>query len=164
MAVLQKSRLGRVAAIGGLAAVVLLVPVFFLPNGPVAAWLFTVAFLVAAAAVLLAAVARLRAAHARPSARPTTAAGWWALGLTIAGFLLTGAVPAIVMGMRPETEGPVLSLSAFFIAGFAAMVGGGIAAMVGWFRRGERSLIVLLTVLPAIFALYFMIGEFAFPH
>lgn len=164
MAVVQKSRLGRLATIGGAAAVVLLVPVFFLPNGPAAAWLFTVAFLVAAAAIVLAAVARLRSSHARPTAKPTSVAGWWALGLAAGGFLLTGAVPAIVTAVRPEFEGPVPSLSAFFIAGFAAMIAGGIAAAVGWFRRGERSLIVLLTVFPALFALYFVIGEFAFPH
>lgn len=164
MAVLMKSRLGQAAAVAAGVAVLLVVPVFFLPNGPGAAWLFTIAFLVAAVAIVLAAVARLRSSHARPTAKPTTVAGWWALGLAVGGLLLTGAVPAIVTAVRPEFEGPVPALSAFFIAGFAAMIASGITAAVGWFRRGERSLIVLLTVFPALFALYFMIGEFAFPH
>ena len=40
----------------------------------------------------------------------------------------------------------------------------GVLALVAWFRSAERSLLVLLTLLPALFAVYFVVGEFAFPH
>jgi hypothetical protein len=50
------------------------------------------------------------------------------------------------------------------IIGFAAFGAAGVAAIVAWFREAERSLLVLLTVFPALFAAYFAIGEVAFPH
>ncbi|WP_369046366.1 hypothetical protein [Sinomonas sp. P10A9] len=126
--------------------------------------LFIVAFLAAFAALALAASDNLRARHDAPTAKPRTRLGWWAVWLAVAGTLLATAFPAIMTAVRPAFDGPVPSMALPVLAGFAASIAGGVVALIAWFRRAETSLLVLLTMLPALFALSFLIGEFTFPH
>lgn len=80
---------------------------------------------------------------------PMTLEGWWALGLASA---------AIVLGVlgeaarRGDVGGPFYPLALL-----AALVGGG-AAIVA-VRRGERSLVVMLAVLPLVVAVGFGLAE-----
>ena len=96
----------------------------------------------------------LRAVSHQPSgdgwlSPPTTLEGWWALGLASA---------AIVLGVlgeaarRGDVGGPLYPLALL-----AALVGGGAAVVAA--RRGERSLVVMLAVLPLVVAVGFGLAE-----
>lgn len=96
----------------------------------------------------------LRAVSRQPSgdgwlSPPTTLEGWWALGLASA---------AIVLGVlgeaarRGDVGGP------FYPLAFLAALAGGGAAIVA-VRRRERSLVVMLGVLPLVVAVGFGLAE-----
>lgn len=96
----------------------------------------------------------LRAVSQQPSgdgrlSPPTTLEGWWALGLASA---------AVVLGLlgeaarRGDVGGPFYPLALL-----AALVGGGAAIVAA--RRGERSLVVMLAVLPLVVAVGFGLAE-----
>ena len=68
----------------------------------------------------------------------------------------------VLTSNRPE--GPGLPMFLVSVPALGGLIAAGIIAVVAWFRRQERSLLVLLTVLPSLFAVYFVIGEFAFPR
>lgn len=164
MTTLTRNWMLRASGAVGLVALGLFAAVFFVPTELGRAWVYTVGFMVAVLAVVLGAAARLAATHSRPGLRPRTRLGWWAVGLAAAAFVLAVALPAALMWFTPALEGPMVAVSNVVVFGFLAAIAAGIAAAVAWFRRAERSLLVLLTMLPALFALYFLIGEFAFPH
>jgi hypothetical protein len=86
------------------------------------------------------------------------------VGLAAAGLVLAVALPATLMQLAATVEGPMVAASNVVVLGFLAAIAGGVVAAVAWFRRAERSVLVLLTMLPALFALYFLIGELVFPH
>lgn len=164
MAVLLRSRVSQAAAATGLVALGLFVAVFFVTAEFAKAWVYTVAFFVTVAALILVASARLNERHEKPSLAPKTRLGWWSVGLAAAGLVLAVAVPSILSAIAPAVEGPMMALSNVAVLGFAAAIAAGVTGVVAWFRRAERSVLVLLTWLPALFALYFLIGEVAFPH
>lgn len=56
---------------------------------------------------------------------------------------------------------PVFAISAVAIG---TILAAGVTSLIAWFRRGERSVLVLLAAVPAMFMVYFVIGEFVFPH
>jgi hypothetical protein len=47
-----------------------------------------------------------------------------------------------------------------FAVGFAA----GVVGLVAILKDKERSIVTLLTLIPTLFVVMFLIGEFAFPH
>ncbi|GAB3270796.1 hypothetical protein GCM10027449_06040 [Sinomonas notoginsengisoli] len=156
----------RLAAAGlGILAVVLIVAMFFFASAQlVAGRLYTAAFLAALAAIVLAAVGRLRERSERLTAKPLTRLGWWSLGLTVAGLAVFIFVPVAIGALREAAQAPLVSLAIPAGLGILLMVGAGVAAVVAWFRQAERSVLVLITLLPAMFALYFATGELAFTH
>ncbi|MGI9116990.1 MAG: hypothetical protein ACR2JV_05080 [Gaiellales bacterium] len=81
---------------------------------------------------------------------PRTQLGRWGLGLGVLGAVL---MPAWML------FGP---LGAFPQLGLMAV--GGACALVAIVRRGERAMLAFLGLLPLLFVLVFLVGEFAFPH
>ena len=59
---------------------------------------------------------------------------------------------------------PGVPLFVYTVTAFTAMAAGGVVALAAWLKRRERSLLVALAIVPALFAIYFVLGEFAFPH
>jgi ABC-type Fe3+-siderophore transport system permease subunit len=164
MTTLTRTWWGRVAVAAGAVVLGLLAAVFIVPSERAKEWLFMAAFLVAAVAVAGAAAAQLRQRHERPTVLPRTRLGWWALGLALAGVLLTVATPAVITALRPDAAEPLVAMVYPAVLGLASGLAAGVTAAVAWFRRAERSLLVLLTMVPALLAVAFVVGEFVFPH
>ncbi|WP_369046367.1 hypothetical protein [Sinomonas sp. P10A9] len=164
MQVMLRTVLSRVAAGLGAAAVLLFAATFAVPGDVARGWTYTVGFGCAAAAVVVWAVDVVRRRSERPTAKPTSALGWWSLGLFAAGLVLQFVGSALTFG--PEAaEGFARLVSNFVILGFGGWVVAGVLGLVAWFRRRERSLVVLiLSVVPAMFVLYFLLGELVSPH
>ena len=81
--------------------------------------------------------------------RPHTRLGWWAVGL--------GAASIIFLPLWSFLPGGAL-LS--FLCGLA----GGIVALLALTRRGERSWLVFVCLLPMLNVFVFILGEFLIPH
>jgi hypothetical protein len=81
--------------------------------------------------------------------RPGTRLGWWAVGLAAASIVLNFA-------WRILPGGAMLG----FICGLA----GGVLALIAVIRWQERSWLVFLSILPLFGVLFFLLGEFLFPH
>jgi hypothetical protein len=100
---------------------------------------------------------------------PSTTLGKWAMWLAVAfiiGFMINSALVGII---GTSTNAAVNDVSrtympywgmVLFACGFAA----GVVGLVAMLRDKERSLITLLTVIPMLFVIMFLIGEFAVPH
>jgi hypothetical protein len=96
--------------------------------------------------------------------RPGTRLGWWAVGLGAA-FVVLWIINSTVF--MPTTElipwrQVVLPFYGVFtmLCGFAA----GIVGLIALIWRHERSWLVWLTLLPGLFVLVFVLGEFLVPH
>ena len=90
---------------------------------------------------------------------PHTRLGWWAVGLAgafVALFIVNAAVLLPAPGVVPLREAFV------GIALLSCGIGGGLAALVALSRGHDRSWLVWLALLPALFVI-FMIGEFLVP-
>lgn len=100
---------------------------------------------------------------------PVTTLGKWSMWLGIAfviGFMINSAMVGIV---GTSTDAAVNEFSrtylpywgvALFSCGFAA----GVVGLVAILKDKERSLVTLLTLVPMLFVVMFLIGEFAVPH
>ena len=162
MSVLVRSKLNLAAVAAGVLAVVMLIAVLFVRPMEAAAWVYTAAFFVGLVGVALAAADSLHERHQRLAFLPQTRLGWWSLGVAVVSVVLFVVGAFVLTSNRPE--GPVVPMFLVRVPAFGGLIAAGIIAVVAWFRRQERSLLVLLTVLPSLFAVYFVIGEFAFPH
>ena len=92
-----------------------------------------------------------------PRARP----GWWSIGLTAVFFLFLWIFQLFVAsGQRGgDTFFSNPWLAATILIAAASALAGGVAAALAIFRRGERSILVLLALLLGLFVLIFMLGE-----
>jgi len=96
--------------------------------------------------------------------RPSTRLGWWsvALAATFAVLFIINAtvfMPSTVEAPWRQTILPFYGIS-MLLCGLAA----GIVGLVAVVRRGERSWLVWLTILPGLFVLFLVLGEFLVPH
>ena len=80
--------------------------------------------------------------------KPSTQLGWWAIGLAAA--CIVDILAYRILG------GAMLG----FLCGFI----GGILALIAVIRQGERSWLVFLSILPMLWVLLFILGEFLVPH
>ena len=87
---------------------------------------------------------------------PRTSAGWWAVALSAAFFV---SVAVTVSADVEFTAGRFNFAGAF---NFLVAIAGGALALYAMLVRGERSLIVLVPVLPALFAAGFELAELLF--
>lgn len=154
----------RVAAVGGLLAVLLFAAMFVIQTDVARAKVYTAACALASVTVLAVAVLHLRARGVRPVARPRTTLGWWSLGLVAAGVAIFAMIPLVLTLFLEPSGGPGVPIFVFSALAIGSLLAAGVTSMIAWFRRDERSLLVLLAVVPALFVLYFVIGEFTFPH
>lgn len=81
---------------------------------------------------------------------PTTRLGWWAVGLAAVSIVL---IPSWKL-MGPA--GAIPGLSCGFAGGVAAL------AAMGW--RKERSITVIVSLVPFLFAVVFVVAELTIGH
>lgn len=81
--------------------------------------------------------------------RPHTQSGWWALELAIASIVMIFAWSLLPGGA---------------LLGFLCGMTSGILALWAITRQHERSWLTWLSLLPLGFVIFFLIGEFLFPH
>jgi hypothetical protein len=88
--------------------------------------------------------------------RPATHLGWWAVGLMAAYvvmYIITMAVIALRLSL-PPIYGIFMQL-----CGLAA----GIVSLVAIVKQHERSWLVWVALLPGIFVIFLLLGEFLVP-
>ena len=90
---------------------------------------------------------------------PQTRLGRIAIYLFIA-FLVLSTSLSLIVGVIGGS--PLLAL--FMIPLGVAALGGGIAALVSIFRRGERGALVFIPLIVGLVALLFVAGEVVVPH
>lgn len=95
---------------------------------------------------------------------PSTRLGWWSVGLAAAYMVLsiinaTVFMPSIVLVPWRQVVLPFYGII-MMLCGFAA----GIIGLIAVIRQHERSWLVWLTILPGLFVLVFVLGEFLVPH
>ena len=100
---------------------------------------------------------------------PTTTLGKWAMWLAVAfivGFMLNGVLVGVV---GTSTNQAVNDFSSTYLPywGIALMGCGFISGIVGLIaivKDRERSIVVLLTLIPTLFVAMFLLGEILVPH
>ena len=96
---------------------------------------------------------------------PRTRAGWWAVGL-LAGFVALFAVTgtwtlrlaAQQRAIRNFWDDPLYSVA--LLSTVACGIGAGVMSGIGLVARGERSLLLLVTLLVGAGVLLYSVGEF----
>jgi hypothetical protein len=81
-------------------------------------------------------------------ALPGSRLGWMAIGLAAASILLI-------------ITWSILKAS---IPGFLCGLAGGVLALVAILHQKERSWLLFVSILPLVFVIIFILGEFLFPH
>jgi len=102
---------------------------------------------------------------------PTTRLGWWAVRLAVAFAAL------FVVGMSLAGAGQKIGGEGVFdnlwltvplaVVGMTALLAGVLAGVTAAFaivRRGERSVLVFLPLIPALLVALFVLGEITTPH
>lgn len=97
-----------------------------------------------------------------PATRTGKAAMWCALAFVV-GFAVNSGLVGI-FGRTEMSDAFRAIMAAWGIALMSAGVIAGILALTAVMRFKERSWAVMMALLPGAFALFFLIGEFAFPH
>jgi len=96
--------------------------------------------------------------------RPSTRPGWWAVGLFLA-FVVMFIINSTVF-MRLSGDAPWQHTLLPFYGVFMMLCGlaSGVVGLIAILRNHERSWLVWLTILPGVFVLFFLLGEFLVPH
>jgi hypothetical protein len=96
--------------------------------------------------------------------KPHSTLGWWAvwLGLT---FVVVFFINAFVF-MPTSSDAPWrhVLLPFYGVAMLLCGLGSGIVGWIAVALQHERSWLVLLTLLPGVWVLFMLVGEFLFPH
>lgn len=87
---------------------------------------------------------------------PRTRAGWWAVALCAAFFV------SVAVTVSADVEFTVGRLNVAGAFNFLVAIAGGALALYAMLLRGERSLIALVPVLPALFVAGFELAELLF--
>jgi hypothetical protein len=95
--------------------------------------------------------------------RPHTKLGWWAAWLGIV-FVVLFLINSFVF-MPSSSDAPWRHVILPFYGIFMLLcgLGSGITGLIAVIR-GERSWAVCLTLMPGVWVLFMLIGEFLFPH
>ena len=96
--------------------------------------------------------------------KPHTKLGRWAVGLGIL-FVVLFLINSFVF-MPTSSDAPWRQVVLPFYGIFMLLCGlaAGIIGLVAVIRRHERSWLVWLTLLPGLFVLFLVLGEFLIPH
>jgi len=104
--------------------------------------------------------------HAR---LPDTSLGKWSMWIAVA-FVAMFAINMVLVGVFGTTTNAAYNafsstyLPYYVIAMLGAGVTAGIVGVVAMLMQKERSVVTLLAVLPALFVIFLLVGEFAVPH
>ena len=93
---------------------------------------------------------------------PKTRLGWWAVGLSATFVVVFIINQALFMSGAVRWEGMILPLL-YAIAPLGCGLAGGVVGLIAVIRQHERSWLVWLTMLPLLFVLFLVIGEFLIP-
>jgi predicted membrane channel-forming protein YqfA (hemolysin III family) len=96
--------------------------------------------------------------------RPHTRLGWWAVWLG-AVFIVLFLINSFVF-MPSSSDAPWRHVILPFYGIFMLLCGlcSGIAGLAAVTRQHERSWLVLLTLMPGLWVVFMLLGEFLFPH
>lgn len=96
--------------------------------------------------------------------KPHTMLGWWAIWLG-ATFVVLFLINSFVF-MPTSSDAPWRHVILPFYGIFMLLcgLGSGIAGLTAVARQHERSWLVLLTLLPGLWVVLMLLGEFLFPH
>jgi len=95
-------------------------------------------------------------------ARPSTRLGWWSVALAAA-FAALFILNAAVFMQLPEAPWQPIVGPFYGIAMLTCGLAAGVTAALAVVRQGERSWLVFLPLLPALFVLFLVVGEFVGP-
>lgn len=96
--------------------------------------------------------------------RPGTRLGWWAVGLTAAFVVLFAVNSAVFMRLTVDAPWQHTVLPFYGIAMLACGLAAGIVGLIAIIRQRERSWLVWLAMLPGLWVLFLVLGEFLVPH
>lgn len=94
---------------------------------------------------------------------PGTRLGWWSVGLAATFVVLYILNATVFMPSTVEAPWRQVILPFYGIAMLLCALAAGIVGLIAVMRR-ERSWLVWLTLLPGLFVLVFVLGEFLAPH
>lgn len=106
----------------------------------------------------------MKTASSPLSDKPHTRLGWWAIWLAAA-FVIMFLINSFVF-MPTSSDAPWRHVILPFY-GIAMLLCGLASGIIGWIaviRNHERSWLVLLTLLPGLWVVFMLVGEFLFPH
>jgi len=95
-------------------------------------------------------------------ARPATRLGRWSVALAAA-FVVMFIINAAVFMRLPEAPWQPSVLPFYGIAMLLCGLAAGVTAALAVVRQGERSWLVWLPLLPCLFVLFLVVGEFVGP-
>ncbi|WP_369046365.1 hypothetical protein [Sinomonas sp. P10A9] len=156
MSAVTRTRFGWATGAVGLATVVLFAVVFAMPGVPAKSMLYNAAFVALTLTLALFMLGTARAPGEKLGFRPGTRLGWWAVALVVASAAVFG-----LGGLLVPLGVPMALFSGLALVG---LVAGGGAAIVAWFRHAERSMLVLLVMLPVMVVPYVALGMIVFPY
>lgn len=100
----------------------------------------------------------------RFSELPFTKPGWWAFGLLVTFVVLFLINSFVFMPATDNAPWRHVILPSYGILMLLCGLSSGITGAVAIVRQHERSWLVWLTVLPGLFVIFLLVGEFLFPH
>jgi len=94
---------------------------------------------------------------------PSTRLGWWSVGLA-ATFVALFIINVAVITSTLETLWRQTLLPFYVIFMLSCGLAAGIVGLIAVIWRHERSWLVWLTMLPGLFVIFLLLGEFLVPH
>lgn len=106
----------------------------------------------------------MQTSSSRFNEMPHTKLGWWAVWLGVA-FVVLFLINSFVF-MPSSSDAPWRQVILPFYGIFMLLCGlaSGVVGLIAVIRQQERSWAVLLTLLPGLWVLFMLVGEFLFPH
>ena len=95
---------------------------------------------------------------------PGTRLGWWSVALAATFLVLFIINSTVLMPSIVEVPWRQALLPFYGIAMLMCGLAAGIVGLIAVIRRHERSLLVWLAILPGLFVLFLVLGEFLVPH
>jgi len=95
---------------------------------------------------------------------PSTRLGWWSIGLGVAFEVLWIINSTVGMHFSALVPWRQLVLPFYSILMLSCGLAAGILGLIATIKGHERSWLVWLAILPGLFVLLFVLGEFLMPH
>lgn len=98
---------------------------------------------------------------------PTSRTGWQAVGLTAAFSLMFIVNSSVFMRLSQDAQDGWWVQALLPIYGILMVLvglGAGIVGLIAILKKGERSWLIWVTLLPAVFILFMLLGELLGPH